>query len=176
VAQVVIGALHLPFFFAANLVLNALASGLFAGAFMAVAQRGARGQTPSLSDAFRPFRERQGDYLLVGLAMSSGVVLLGVGILVTSTLFMFAPLLVVQGLSYKEALGASKDLVLARLADVIVLCAVVAVMNLAGFVVCGAGLLVSVPLSALAVARAHALLTGSAQAQATTPSLPGAPT
>src|SRR4051812_44187733 len=47
-----------------------LLSGLISGGYMAVARIAARGDTPTLQDAFSPFTERQGDFLLVGLAVN----------------------------------------------------------------------------------------------------------
>jgi uncharacterized membrane protein len=151
--------IHFPF----NFVANALVSGLFIGGFMAVAHKGLRGETPQLADAFAPCKARQGEYLLVGLATAAGVVLCGVGLLATSVLFVFAPLLVVQGAGYKEALIRSKDLAIARLSDVVVLWLVVVVLNLAGALLCGVGLLVSLPVTMLALAKAHAMLAGGEQ-------------
>ena len=49
-----------------------LVSGLTAGGMMNAARIAARGQSPSIQDAFAPYRARQGDYLLVGLASGSG--------------------------------------------------------------------------------------------------------
>jgi uncharacterized membrane protein len=160
--------IHFPF----NFVANALSSGLFMGGFMAVAQKSLNEQTPGLADAFAPCMARQGDYLLVGLATAAGVFLCGLGVVVTSVLFAFSPLLVVQGAGYKQALGRSKDLVMAHLGDVVVLWLVLLVLNLVGALACGVGLFVSLPVSMLALARAHALL--SAEPPATPVSLPPA--
>jgi hypothetical protein len=166
IASIVTSAIHLPLPGFGHFILNMLLSGLFAGAFMAVADRGAAGQTPSIDDAWKPLRERQGDYLIVGLAMS-------VGLIFTFALFMFAPLLVVRGEGYEAALRKSADLALGRLSDVVVLAVVILLLNAAGCVACFVGLFVTMPLSALVIARAYALLTGTATPTAT-PSLPGA--
>lgn len=135
-----------------------LISGLVAGGMMVAAQLARQGRSPSLAEAFAPFRERQGDYLLVGLALSGGLVLCGVGVLVTSCLFLFAPLLVAQGADYKEALIRSKDLVLENLGDCVVLYAVLAAINAVG-VFTLLGWLATVPISAIVIARAHEELT-----------------
>ena len=139
---------------------------------MAVAQKSLNEQTPGLADAFAPCMARQGDYLLVGLATAAGVFLCGVGVVVTSVIFAFSPLLVVQGAGYQQALGRSKDLVMAHLGDVVVLWLVLLVVNLAGALACGVGLFVSLPVSMLALARAHALL--SAEPASIPASLPPA--
>jgi hypothetical protein len=158
--------IHVPF----NFVANALVSGLFSGGFMATAAKGLRNETPTLADSFAPFTARQGDYLLVGLATSAGALLCGVGVLVTSLLFIFAPLFVVQGADYKQALKRSKDLVMAHLSDMIVLALLVALLNLAGAMLCGVGLLVSIPMTTLAIAKAFEQLTRNAPSADVLPS------
>ena len=111
-------------------------------------------RSPTLGEAFAPFRERQGDYLLVGLALCAGLFVCGVGVLVTSLLFLFAPLIVAEGEDYKTALIRSKDLVLANLGDCIAIYAVLAVINAVGLFTL-LGWLASLPISAIVVARAY---------------------
>lgn len=142
-------------------------SGLVSGGLMLAARRAMRGQAPTLSDAFEPFRARQGDYLLVGIAVAGGVIACGIGLVVTSFLFMFAPLIVADGVDFKAALTRSKDLVLANLGDCLALYALLTVMNVLGMITF-IGWLVSVPVSAIAVVKAYeqlsqpAILPGSA--------------
>jgi hypothetical protein len=146
-------------------------TGLVSGGLMLVARRAMRGQEPTLSDAFEPFRARQGDYLLVGFALAAGVIACGIGVLVTSFLFMFAPLLVADGADFKVALTRSKDLVLANLGDTLALFALLAAINMLGAITV-IGWLVSVPVSAIAVVKAFeqlsqpAILSSSAQGAA----------
>jgi len=89
-------------------MLSLLVSGLFSGGLMAAARKGARGEAPTLNDAFWPFTTRQGDFLIVGLATNIGILACGVGVIVTAFLFLFSSLLVVEGADYKTALVAAK--------------------------------------------------------------------
>jgi uncharacterized membrane protein len=148
-----------------------LLSGLFAGAFMSVARKTARGATPTLEDALWPFKERQGDFLLVGLASSIGVVACCVGVLLTSFLFLFAPLCVVEGGDFKQALSRSYSLMLANPRDAIVLYVCLVALNFAGALVLGVGILATAPISALAVVKAYEQ--ASAAALESPPELPG---
>lgn len=142
--------LRSSFAFVAGLFLT----GLVSGGLMLAARSAMRGREPTLSEAFEPFRARQGDYLLVGIALAGGVIVCGVGVLVTSFLFMFAPLLVAQGADFKAALLRSKDLVLANVAELLVLYVLLAVINTLG-VITFIGWLVSVPVSAIAIVKAY---------------------
>lgn len=152
--QLLFAPLHFPFSFAPQ----AFISGLLMGGFMNVSVKGLRGEKPTLAAAFEPCTARQGDYLLVGLASIAGILACGVGVLVTQLLFAFAPLLVVQGAGYKDALVRSKDLVVQKLADVVVLWLAIALVNLLGAIAFGVGLLVTLPVSMLALVEAHARL------------------
>lgn len=132
-----------------------LVSGLVLGGHMNVARIAARGEEPTLADAFAPFTARQGDYLLVGLAFGAGSVLLVIGALVTGFLFLFAPLLVVDGRDFKTALRESKDLTFGNLGSgVLALFFVLVALNVLG-VITGIGWLVTLPLSSLMVVRAY---------------------
>ena len=138
-------------------------TGLVSGGLMLVARRAMRGLAPTLSDAFEPFRARQGDYLLVGFAVAGGVVVCGVGVLITSFLFMFAPLLVADGMDFKAALTRSKDLVVANTGDCLTLYALLTVINVLGAITF-IGWLISVPVSAIAVVKAYEQLSEHARA------------
>jgi uncharacterized membrane protein len=134
-----------------------LASGLPWGGMMLAARKAARGETPTLNDAFIPFNARQGEYLIVGLAANIGVLMCGIGVLISACLCLFAPLAVVDGAEWKPALLRSKDLVLRDPAAIALFFATLIALNVAGFIVFGLGLLVSVPVSALAIVKAHEL-------------------
>jgi uncharacterized membrane protein len=149
-----------------------LLSGLFSGAFMAVARKAARGTTPTLEDALSPFKERQGDFLLVGLVASVGLIACGVGVLVSQFFCLFAPLCVVEGGDFKQALLRSKELVLANTSDMLVLFVLIGLLNLAGLLALGVGVFATLPISALAVVKAYEQ--ASAAATASPPVLPDA--
>src|SRR3954467_10684640 len=101
---------------------------------LAVARKGASGAEPTLNDAFQPFTERQGDYLIVALATAAGAILCGIGIVITAFLFMFAPLIVLEGRDFKAALIESKDLVLKHPGEVAMLLIVLVALNLVGVI------------------------------------------
>lgn len=135
-------------------ILNLLLSGLMMGGLMNVARIAARGQEPSVADAFAPFTARQGDYLLVGLAVGSGTILCGIGLLVTGFLFLFAPLLVVDGEDFKTALRRSKDLMVANLGEILGLYLVLIALNVLGGITL-IGWLVALPITSIMLVRAY---------------------
>jgi hypothetical protein len=109
------------------------------------------GKTPSFEQIFVAFKSRQADYLLCGLAVASGVVLCGIGVIVTSFLFLLAPLKVVDGVGWQEALRASYEHVMADFGTHALVWLIAAGLNLLGGMVL-IGALVTLPLSLLFVA------------------------
>lgn len=134
-------------------VISLAVSGLFLGAFAQMGLKGSRGQTPELADIAVIF-QRPVDYIVVGLAVSIGMLACGVGFIVTQTLFTFAMFLVLSGVGYQEALRRSLDAVKPRFTDVLLLMLVVLVLNIAGMLLCGVGMLVSIPVGFIALAKA----------------------
>jgi hypothetical protein len=155
VAQLVVQSLlartlSVPLSFLVNLLLG----GLVMGGQMNVARIAARGGDPTLADAFAPCKARQGDYLLVGLAVGAGSMLFGIGAIVTGYLFLFAPLLVVDGRDFKAALRESKDLLVAHLGEVLPLFLAVIALNVLGFITF-IGWLAAMPITSLMLVRAY---------------------
>jgi hypothetical protein len=134
---------------------NLLTAGLVAAGLANVARNAARGQAPTVHDAIAPCRDRPGDHLIIGLALNCGVLLLGVGWLVTAFLFMFAPLLAIDGADFKQALVGSKDVVLAKPGELVGLYFVLLVFNAIGAMLMFVGLLVTLPMTALALVKAY---------------------
>ena len=90
-------------------VISNIAGGLLAGHFLGgmaiLAAKGFNGQEPELGDVFKAF-EKFVDYLLVGIVMMLGALACGVGVIVTSTLFIFAPAIIAEtGADWKTACG-----------------------------------------------------------------------
>lgn len=137
-----------------SFTLSALLSGLLAGGQMNVARIAASGRDPSWSDAFAPFKARQGDYLLVGLAIGLGSLVCGIGFLVTAFFFMFAPVRVVEGDDFKQALRESKNLVVDNLNDCIALFFTVFALNFLGFITV-IGWMATLPITSIMVVRAY---------------------
>jgi hypothetical protein len=158
VAQAAISFASRPLGSAAGMLL----SGFFWGCLARAARTSSRGQAPTLDDAFTPLKERQGDYLVVGLAISAGVLACGIGLLVTWFLFMYAPVLVVDGRDFKQALIESKDLALKYPSDTALILLLAFALGLAGLLACGVGLLVTTPLTQLLVVRAYDVLSAQA--------------
>ena len=154
VHSVLDGLISLAHSFLLTFFANMLLSGLTLGGMMNVARIAARGGSPGLEDAFLPYRVRQGDYLLVGLAANIGAIAFGIGALISGFICLFAPLLVVDGDDYKQALGRSKDLMFSHVGEGVVLFAVLGVINLIGFMTV-IGALVTAPVSALALLKAY---------------------
>jgi hypothetical protein len=137
---------------------------LFGPVFVGLAHLASKalgGRSLSMEDLAFP-TQRVGDALLIGLIVAAGLVLCGVGVILTSFLFLFAPLYVVKGDGYADALRKSKDLVTANLGDVLLLYVVVWLLALPAAVTCGLLSVVTFPLGYLMIVRAHDQLTASA--------------
>ena len=139
-----------------------------------VARKGLRGAEPTLNDAFAPFTERQGDYLVVAIAMMSGAIACVVGAVASWYVFAFAPIYVLEGRDFKAALIESKDLVLKYPGETGMILVVVAALYVAGALACGIGTLVTAPIGMLAFVKAHEQLTRPAILAAGAPE-PGEP-
>lgn len=138
-----------------GLALGLLLGPLYWVCMLSVARQGATGAAPTLTDAFRPFTERQGDYLMVALAMACGAILCGIGILVSWFVCFFAPLLALDGRDFKAAVIESKDLVFKYPAEVALLAVTAGALNLAGALACGLGLIISTPVVSLMIVKAY---------------------
>ncbi|HKP57444.1 MAG TPA: hypothetical protein VJV78_12020 [Polyangiales bacterium] len=138
-----------------GMVLAMLLSSIQWTCSMSIAHAGVTKGKPKIEDAFRPLAERQGDYLMVCLAISVGILACGIGIVVTYFLCLFAPLLVFEGRDFKQAVIESKDLVLKYPAEVAIVVIVVAGLQIVGALACGVGILVSTPVACLTVVKAH---------------------
>lgn len=145
--------------------------GLAFGALAQMGLKGSRGQVVDLADVALVF-QRPVDFIVVGLAMSVGAVACFVGVFATQALFSFAMFLVVSGVGYEQALKTSLEAVKPRFTDVLLLVLVVFVLNVAGFLMCGLGLLVSVPVGFIALAKAFDDFGFNAQGAIVTPPPP----
>lgn len=128
-------------------------SGLALGALAQMGLKGSRGQAVELADV-TVVLQRPVDFIVVGLATSVGVLACFVGVVVTQALFMFAAFLVLGGVGYQDALRASMNASKARFMDVLLLVIVMFVLNMVGALLCGLGLLVTVPVGFIAMAKA----------------------
>jgi uncharacterized membrane protein len=142
-----------------GLGLSLLVFGPVVGGLMAAARKATLGEPPTIDDAFAPCTTRPGDYLIVGLAINIGALVCGVGWFASSFIFMFAPLLLVDGLDFKQALRVSKELTFAKVGELLAFYLALLVLNMIGSMLLGIGLLVTLPVSALALIRAYELAT-----------------
>ncbi len=153
VATVLVGQLNhtIPFL---GLIASVLLTGLFVGGLTVMAAKANRGEHVDVPDVLTPFRDRPGDYLLVGLVMQAGLLACGIGVVATFVIFLFAPVLVAQGDDYQTALGRAKDLSFANLGSVFLLALVLIALNILGALACGIGLVVSLPVTYVAIVEA----------------------
>jgi hypothetical protein len=129
-------------------IVSPLVNALIGGGMIIMTLRAQSGQAVDVPDIFLGF-QRPVPFIVVQLATLAGILLCGIGILVTGFLFAYAMVFVARGDDFGPALTKSKDLALARPGETILLLVVVFAMNLAGALVCGVGLLVALPLSVL---------------------------
>jgi len=146
-------------------------SGLTLGAYAQMGLKGSRGQAVELAD-IAVVLERPVDFIVVGLAASIGWLGCVVGVVVTQALFLFATFLVLGGVGYQDALSASMNASKARFMDVLLLVIVVFVLNGIGLALCGLGLLVTVPVGFIALAKAFDDLNITPQGAMVTPPPP----
>jgi hypothetical protein len=146
------------------LIAGLLLSGLLAGGATVMALKANQGEKVALQDALKPFSDRPIDYLVTGLAMYCGVVLCGIGVVVTSLIFFFAPVLVAQGADYRSALKTAKEITFANWGEVFVLLLIFALINFCGALVCGVGLLATIPITYIAMVNAYDQLRASTSA------------
>jgi hypothetical protein len=129
-------------------IVSPVVNALMAGGMIIMALRAQRGQAIDVPDVFLGF-QRPAPFIIVQLATLAGLLLCGVGILVTGFLFTYAMVFVARGDDFGSALTKSKDLALARPSETLLLLVVVIALNIAGALLCGVGLLVALPVSVL---------------------------
>ncbi|HMA91597.1 MAG TPA: hypothetical protein VKP30_02880 [Polyangiaceae bacterium] len=140
-----------------GVVLSYALTGVFWACYLAMARGAVREQMPRIATAISPIVRQPLSYLLVGLAIYSGLMGFGIGVFVTATLFMFAPLGVLDGSNPWQALSRSKDVVLAHPGEAILLCLFLTALNFVGMLALFVGWLVTMPLSALLIVQAYEL-------------------
>ncbi len=147
-----------------SLVASLLPYGLLIGGCTVMAVKANREEKVELQDAFKPFSDRPIDYLVIGLVMQSGIILCGIGVIVTYLIFFFAPIAVVLGKDYRSALKTAKEITFANWGEVFVLMLIFALINICGTLACGIGLLVTIPITQIAMVNAYDQLRASTAA------------
>lgn len=131
-------------------LLGIVATAPLSGGLMLMALRARRGAPVDVPQIFDGFN-RAVPFIVVNLVIGAGALACGVGVLVTAFFFMFATVFVALGDEHGRALTRSKDIALAHVSETALLIAVLVGLNLAGALLCGVGLLVTIPLSSLLV-------------------------
>ena len=121
------------------------------------------GQKPSPGEVFKT--DRLGDFILMsilsGIAVFVGFILCIVPGVIVAILLAFAPYYVLErNLGATEALSASYNLIKANFGSVFDLLLVAFVIQIAGAIACGVGLLVTGPVASIMVAFAYRRMNG----------------
>ena len=112
----------------------------------------------------RPFWKYVGTAILTALVVVIGLILLIVPGIIFALMFMFGYYFVIdKNLGPIEALKSSKRITKGHLGKLALFALAIAGLNLLGVVCLIVGLLVSMPVSMLAMARAYIVLSGSSQ-------------
>ena len=132
--------------------------GMFNAALMVT-----RGESPTIGTAFQNDRWGQwvGFSIVYGICVGVGLILCGVGIILTAGLFGLAPFFFIDGRkSIGESIAASFNATKSNgsLLVALILCELV---GFAGFIACGVGALVTIPLATMAVASIYRGLIGA---------------
>jgi hypothetical protein len=130
---------------------------------VAYAVKLARGQAASLADAFAggPFLSFFGGMLLVGLGVGAGTLLCIVpGVILALGWYMFSYLIVDRRLGAIESLSTSWRVTKGHKVKLFVFMLLGMLVNLAGMLACGIGLLVTVPITLIALPYIYLKLTG----------------
>lgn len=134
-------------------LLGSLVSSILYGGLAVMALKASQGQPIDVPEIFAGF-QRPIPYIVVGLAVAAGLIACIVGVLATAFLFMFAIIYVARGDDFGSALKASYRVVTANVGDTAVLFVVVILLNIAGAIPLGLGLLVTIPLTILMLIEA----------------------
>lgn len=118
-------------------------------------------ETTTLHDIWNPvsFLSYLGGQILVGIAVFIGLVLLIIPGLVIAAAFLFTPYIIMdKGSRPFEAMAASRRMTEGHRMRLILLMVAIVFFNMAGLIALGVGLLITVPVSMLAVAHAYRTL------------------
>ncbi|MGZ8401346.1 MAG: hypothetical protein ACXWVI_08620 [Methyloceanibacter sp.] len=145
---------------AVNLALGTLLS-MGATAFYLAAQDNPETVDLSLLWRPQPFWKYLGASILFGLAVAVGFVLLIVPGIIVALMFMFTTFIVIdRGLGPIEAMKESRCITYGHKWSLLGFTLMLVLVNLLGVIALVVGLLVSIPVSSLAVAHAYRVLSG----------------
>lgn len=113
------------------------------------------GQRPTVKGALQPLLTHPLQLIGIGLVAYSGVLLFGVGVLVTALLSMFAPLCLLNGDRFLPSLRRSQQLISQHPGRTLTIYLLLVALNVGGSLGFGIGLFLTLPLSALILANAY---------------------
>jgi len=133
----------------------------FAG-MMNVSLKALRGQTPEPGDGFVAFQAAV-DNIIMGLLQIVGILLCCVGVYVTQALFFQGSLLIVdKGIGWSEAKDRCLDQLKPNWLAWTIFCFVLGLVGSLGAVLCGVGILLTLPIATIGFAYAYEQTLGKA--------------
>jgi len=123
--------------------------------------KGAKFEINDLGKGFQFFVAALLSSIIISFFISIGFILLIIPGIVISALYMFTPLFIAeQNLDFWEAMEASRKLVMKNIFDLTVFVFLLYIINFVGILLCGIGLLITIPLCYTAIAFAYDQLVG----------------
>lgn len=133
-------------------------AGLFiAAGNVKVALKLVRGEKPEIGDVFYIFKSGNlVDLLIMTILVGIGAILCGIGVLITAPLFMMGLFLLVdKGGKYSDGMNACMTRVKPNLVGWIIFVLVVGIVGGLGSILCGVGILLTMPIAWCAFAYAY---------------------
>lgn len=126
-----------------------------------------RGQKPEPGDGFVAFNRGLVDHLVMGLLQAVGLLLCCIGVLFTQSVFYSGTFLIVdKGLTWQAAKDVCWTRVKPNFLSWLIFYFVVGLVGSLGAILCGVGLLVTLPIAMCAIAYAYEKSLGGATAKA----------
>ncbi|MBN2411367.1 hypothetical protein JXQ31_06715 [candidate division KSB1 bacterium] len=136
---------------------------LTVGFFIAINKKikGAKCEINDLAKGFQFFVSAFLSSVIVSFFISLGFILLIIPGIIVSALYMFTPLFIAeQNMDFWAAMEASRKLAMKHLFDLTVFVFTLYIITLLGILVCGIGVLITIPLCITAIALAYDQLVG----------------
>jgi len=123
--------------------------------------KGAKFEINDLAKGFQFFVAAFLSSVIISFFVSVGFLLLIIPGFVVTALYLFAPLFIAeQNLDFWAAMEASRKLVVKNIFELTVFVFLLCIINFVGILLCGIGVLITIPLSLTAIALAYDQLVG----------------
>ncbi len=123
--------------------------------------KGAKFEINDLAKGFQFFVSAFLSSVIISFFIAVGFILLIIPGIVISALYMFTPLFIAeQNLDFWAAMEASRELAKKHLFDLTVFVFLLYIINFVGIILCGIGILITIPLCYTAIALAYDQLVG----------------